>query len=392
MKKNPEIILVIEASREAGRGLLAGILRYSNTHGPWTLHRHPPYYVNTPHDEVVISWIKEHNADGIIMRNWRDDDSIVELGIPTISLSVYKDNPSVPNIVTDDHKAGEMAADYFLGRGFGHLAFCGFAGMPWSQCRGESFCSRARKGGIEPYVYNPPNIKSKLLWNEEFPVLVDWLNSLPKPIAIMACNDDRGQNVLEAGKAARLYVPGEISVLGADNDPLVCELTNPKLSSVAFDFENAGFKAAQMMDRMLSGEDCSKEKIVASPTKIITRASTDIMMIDDADVVRAIEFIQKNLHKPTQVVDVAAHLSLTRQGLNKKFKKHLGRSVHDEIIRVKIQHITYLLSDTDMTISEMAYSTGFSELKGLSRVFRRVTGMSPKEYRKKYIDAPYTQA
>ena len=132
---------------------------------------------------------------------------------------------------------------------------------------------------------------SKRKWENEQKFLADWLKSLPKPIGIMACNDDRGQHVIEACKIAELHVPEDVAVIGVDNDDLICDLCDPPLTSVALNIEKAGYETAKLLDSMMSTKNTIHRNIDVKPTYVRTRHSTDIIATEDKELTKAISFI-----------------------------------------------------------------------------------------------------
>ena len=152
------------------------------------------------------------------------------------------------NVVIDNDAVGTLGAEHLLQCGFRHFAYCGHEGIYWSVKRGEAFEARVARAGHSCHIYEPPKGKA-VLWEKEEPLLVKWLKSLPKPVGIMACNDDRSQHVLEACHAARIHVPSEVAIIGVDNDEFICRLANPPLSSICLNAEHLGYRAAQLLDR-----------------------------------------------------------------------------------------------------------------------------------------------
>lgn len=199
MNKVPKIILLIETSRAFGRGLLYGTARYSRIHGPWVFYREPSGLLES------IPQLKDWGADGIIMRNTHKSDDLLDLKLPTI-LVIHgpEDNLDCSRVLTDGVKIGKLAAEHFLDRGFRNFAYCGFDNTPWSHQRCEHFVKTITQAGYETLVYKQPKSKVKRLWKNEQVIMADWLKSLSKPVGLMACNDDRGQHVLEACKIAQL--------------------------------------------------------------------------------------------------------------------------------------------------------------------------------------------
>ena len=216
-------------------------------------------------------------------------------------------------------------------------------------------------------------------------LIADWLKSLPKPVGLMVCNDDRGRQITETCNAVGLNVPDEISVVGVDNDNLVCELSSPPLSSIALSVERAGYEAAELLDKLMAGKKKKTTRtITVSPTHIVTRQSTNILAIEDHEVVQAVRFIRKHPKEPIQVGDVVNVVTLSRRVLERRFRKALGRSVHDEIRRVRIEQVARMLMETNLSVSQIALDLGYPGVDHIARYFQREKGMSPLAYRKQY--------
>ena len=197
--------------------------------------------------------------------------------LPIIVLDINERIPALANVICSDIEIGRVGAEYLLNRGFRHFAYCGFDDMRWSRERGEGFRDRVKEAGFETSVYVQPKSKSNRSWEKEQSFVVDWLRLLPKPVALMVCNDDRGQYVMEACKTAGLHVPEELAIIGVDNDELICDLTDPPLSSVSINTEMAGYEAAELMEKLMAGEKMAGKIITVEPTHVVTRKSTDIL-------------------------------------------------------------------------------------------------------------------
>ncbi|MCJ7729517.1 MAG: substrate-binding domain-containing protein [Sedimentisphaerales bacterium] len=196
------------------------------------------------------------------------------------------------------------------------------------------------------------------------------------------CNDDRGQHVTEACENANLDVPYEVAVIGVDNDDQVCDISNPPLSSVALDVEKAGFQASELLDRIMAGEKMPPQTVTVRPTRVVTRQSSNIVAVEDKLVSQALQFIHQNAKRLIQVDDVIKDLSVSRRSLHDKFMKTLGRSVYDEIKRVRIDLISQMLLETDLSISDIAFSLGYDSTNHIARYFKQKMGVSPLDYRK----------
>jgi LacI family transcriptional regulator len=204
---------------------------------------------------------------------------------------------------------------------------------------------------------------------------------LPKPLGVFACYDICGQQVLDACRSVGLAVPDEVAVLGVDNDELLCELSSPGLSSVIPDTHRTGYEAAALLARMMQGERLEAFELRITPLGVQRRLSTDVLAIDDPLVVRAVRYIRDHACAPINVQDVLRVVPLSRKGLEARFRNLLNRTVHDEILRVKLDRVKQLLADTDLKVSDIASRTGFEHTEYLSVAFKRETGSTPGRYR-----------
>jgi len=233
-------------------------------------------------------------------------------------------------------------------------------------------------------LYEKPMAKVRKLWKDESNLIANWLRSLPKPLGMMTCSDDRSQHVLEACKVARMHVPEEVAIIGTDNDELLCELSNPTLSSVTFNLERAGYEAAKLLDELMDGEPMKGQKIIVQPTSVITRQSTDILAMDDVEVAAAVRYIREHAQTMIQVRDVVDATALSRRSLEQRFRKVLDRSILDEIKRVHIEQVTRMLIETNYSVKKIALILGHQGTENISRYFKQFTGLNPSEYRQKF--------
>ncbi|MGA2916811.1 MAG: DNA-binding transcriptional regulator [Sedimentisphaerales bacterium] len=387
-----KVILLFDTSGAASRRTIQGIARYSSLHGPWVFFREPPFYMIANGKLRTIKKLPDlgdQKADGIIAHipYTRNGSQFVPEGIPAI-VSPYsiRQFPNFRNLITDNLALGKMAAEYFLDRGFRNFAYCGFGGMYWSRERGESFAKRLKKIGLKTQFYEYGQLWSRRQSSraDNQALLAEWLKSLPKPLAVMACNDDRGQDITEACKIAGLRIPYDVAVLGVDNDDMVCDLTNPPLSSIAVNNERAGYEAAEMLAQMMAGKKTNKQVIVARPTHIVTRQSTDIFAVEDRGVGEALRFINEHARKLIHVDEVVNAAISSRRVLERRFRQILGRSILDEIRRVRIEQVIRMLVETNMSISEITTALGYPGVEHIARYFRQERGMSLLAYRKQY--------
>ncbi len=377
MNKIPKVILLLETSRAFGRGLLYGIARYSKLNGPWSFYREPRSL------KTAIPHLANWNANGIIMRNSMISRQLMGLALPTIMvLHETSRSGDSPVVVTDCESIVQLAAEHLLSRGLRHFAYCGVDEFYWSENRKQFFRRIMDAAGFRMHVYERPRGKKIGSWEDEQSSIGAWILTLPKPIGIMTCNDDRGQHVLEACKVSGFRVPEDVAVIGVDNDALLCDLSDPPLTSVALNTESAGYYTAELLDRLMKGEPMNGQEIVVKATHVVVRQSTDVLAIDDANVAAAIRYIRQNAKKKILVDDVVFQTSLGRRSLEGHFRDAIHRSIQEEIRRVRTEQISKMLIETTMPISEITSVFNFTDVEHISRYFRREKGIGPREYRK----------
>lgn len=377
MSKLSRVILLLETSRAFGRGILYGIVKYSKLHGPWAFYREPRGL------KTSIPQFKNWKPDGLIMRNSVINKQLIAMKLPTImvvhDLTVP---PHVPVVISDSSKISQHASDHLLNRGFKNFAFCGYTGLMWSDERGKYFTQFIAKAGYQTFIYVHPKSKKYNTWQYEQVKMAEWLTSLPKPIGIMACNDDRGQHVLEACKIAGLHVPEEVAVIGVDNDVLICELCDPPLTSVVLNTEQAGYAAAELLNRLMNGEPMKGQEIMVTATHVSKRQSTDVLAVADKEVAEAIRFIRNNAKNKINVEQVVEATLLSRRSLENRFKNTFNRSIQQEIRRVRVELIAQMLAETELSITEITSNFNFADVEHIARYFRKEKGMGLREYRK----------
>ena len=374
MKK---IVLLLETSRAFGRQLIIGIARYSRLYGPWSFYKEPiDLKSSIPH---LTNW----KPDGIIMRDSLITKELLKLKIPTI-LAIHdsKYPKDLPVIKTDSYSIAKMASEHLLEKGLKNFAFCGFDNYDWSKERKLYFSRFNSKAGYKTHIYLQPKRIKKDDWQNELQHVSEWIKSLPKPVGIFACNDDRGQHILEVCKSINLNVPEDVAVIGVDNDPMVCEIGDPPLTSIALNVESAGYEAAKLLDQLIDKKKVGLRKMIVTPSHVVQRQSTDIFAVNDDEVATAIRYIKNNAKNKILVKDVVKATSISRRTLEKRFKKTIHRSIYREIQQVRIELISKLLVETDLSISQITSLFSFTGVEHISRYFKKEKGVGLREFRK----------
>lgn len=384
-----KVAVLIESSRAYGRGLLVGVSKFAQMTDAWSTWQAAERTL----DDDLPDWFHFDRFDGVIIRSEHKGmlDRIVDSGIPTVDLrAAHRSGAFV--VETDDSQVAKLAVDHLASRGHRNFSFCGYADANYSKRRLGFFCQSVQslKGShladpfeskIDANGQTISQIEAATTVVEDD--LVDWLEGLPKPIGIMACNDARGVQLLKACRQLGIEVPDDVAVVGVDNDEVLCNLAIPPLSSVENNTPMIGFYAAELLHRLMKKEYDAGERIhLVDPTRVIRRRSTDSSMIGDKAVSRAITFIRENACNGIDVSDVVDAVPLSRASIERRFSKFLGRSINTEIRRTRLKKVRELLLETDMKLLVIARVTGFVNPEYLSTLFKKEYGVSPSQYRR----------
>lgn len=381
-----KILLLLDFAEEYHKNLLQGIIRYSREFGPWVFFRMPIYYRETIGIDGILKWAKDWGAKGLIgqLHNNSEIWKFTNEGISVIAQDFQERFKDVPNITGAYHETGRLGAEYFLRKGFKNFAFYGFKNIVWSRERAEGFEEKIKEAGYSVHYFEHRKSRSMDLWYYKPSLLSKWLKSLPKPTALMTCDDNQGLHITEAGRHAGIRIPEDVAVLGVDNDENICFLSDPPLSSISSDVEKGGYEAARVMQQMITAGKTNSDNIIVKPTHIITRASTDIYSTNDELIVKTLKYIHLNIDKNIKVGQVLKEVPLCRRSLEKRFIITTGYPVYKYIYQLRIEKFMKKLLETDMTITEIAHELGFEDTKNISRQFKQMKGLTPLEYRKKF--------
>lgn len=377
----PRVALLVDTSTGWGRRLVRGVVSYAHKHGPWDLWLEPCGQREPL--RLPPGW----QGDGVIARvatramanHLRQNRKIV-VNVSAIRISGFK----FPRVSTDTDAAVHMALDHFIDRGIRQLGYVGLPHRVYSAERQQAFASAAAEAGCEFFAFTSrPRGAGKTTWKQQQATLREWLTGLPKPTGIFAWGVQRGTQVITAACHAGLRVPDEVAVLGGDDDELVCEAVRPSLSGLNTGSEQIGHEAAAMLGRLMGGEKIDQQVLYVEPTCIVARGSTDVLALDDADVVAAVRFIRENAHRAIRVSDVTNAVAMARRSLERRFQRVFDRTIAQEISRLRIERAKKLLAESDLQIPRVAEASGFGSPEYLATVFRREFGVTPLKYRTK---------
>ena len=375
------VALVIETSNEYARGLLRGILRYQQEHEKWTIDLPEQHRRADP-----PRWLRTYSGHGVIARIETKSiaRAVQATQLPAVDVSSARELSTIPWVETDDRKIAQLAIQHFFEKGFRHLAFCGEGSFNWSRWRRDAFVAEAKKAGINALVFHVDDDSSGMTWPHARRRLMRWLAELPEPCGLMAAYDSLARRLIDLCIQASRRVPESIAILGVDDDPLLCQLATPPLSSIVPDSEGAGYAAAEQLDSIMSGKKIKRLDTLLPPLGIATRQSTDTFAVEDKDVSVSAHYILAHACDGIQVDDVVKQTQLTRRALETRFKKALGKTPHALIIETRLSKAERCLRETALTLEQIADRCGFEYPEYLSVLFKKHRNMTPGEYRQQH--------
>lgn len=377
------LLFITDYSDSYANRLLKGIINYSKDKGQWSISRMPTHHKQAIGIEGILEVARKWEIN-VVIGTFEDDDDIGMLrdnGIIVIAQDFKKMINGVPNITGNYIGTGQMAARYFIDKGFRRFGFFGLKDVCWSDERYEGFRKEIKSQGLEDFLYKYNMQDIDRHWFYERSALSEWLKGLPKPIGIMACDDNQGNNLIQACISAGIKIPQEASILGVDNDELLCNLSIPTLSSIAVDIEGGGFQVAQLIEKLVESPDSVFEDIVLQPVKIVPRISTAAFATGDSEILKAVKFIHQNCRRKISVDDVVEQVALSRRLLEIRFKEITGESIYQYILLLRLKTFAEMLLETNEQVINIALSLGESDAKSISKKFKAVYGCSPNEYR-----------
>ena len=386
----PLVAVILDAARPYDRLIIGGVAQYVKEHTRWSL-----YVEEDPLQKLPD--LRHWHGQGIIANfdDRRVANAIRGLSIPIVGVGGgygwYEPASQIPYIYTDNAAIGRLGAEHLLSCGFEQLAFYGYPRTTtsgWSEERAAAFEAACAAVGRPCHVFTGRHGTARR-WEELQRDLGAWVSRLPKPLGLMACNDVRARHVLEACRSLGLRVPHDVAVLGVDNDEMICELTDPPLSSIDQSSRRIGYEAAAMLDRLMQGgvppqrtqAGAPIAPTVIPPIGVIARASTDTMATTDEAVLKALETLRANPWRKPDIAGIADSVCVSRSTLENRFRAAVGRSIHEEFVRLRLAGVRRLIADTDLPLKSIAIRSGFPSVQYMTTFLHRHTGLTPARLR-----------
>lgn len=392
MKEKTKIAFAHNNITHNTEGLMAGITDYIRDKGHWQLIVWPES------SKESLSFLKQRGCKGAFVSTQTTTKAkeLLQIDIPIIALSTLQNVSNLPYITANSESVARMAGEYFLRKKFKNFAFFGLTQAQWSLDRMKFFSRYLAEEGYKVHTYEEqiPIINDFVpfttLWINITPStgqekLMEWLGQLPKPVAILASCDLFACHLINIANEAKLNVPDEVAILGVNDDRALCNICDPPMSSIALNFKKAGYESAKLLDRIISGQQAMEGQCIEiQPTHIEGRGSTDIFAIDDSEIIQVLKYIKQNSNKPLQVDEIANHVYISKRSLQLRFRKAMGRSIHDQIVQAHFELAKALLIETNLSIDEIASRSGFLYTSNMRRAFKQIAGMLPQKYRQQH--------
>jgi LacI family transcriptional regulator len=362
------------------RNVIRGIRAYALQKTNWAFHSGPP-------ERESLSYLQDWKPHGIIANLSVSEvaRAVVKMRKPLVDTACTLPDLGIPVVDVDHIAVGRLAAKYFLDRGFTYFGFFGSEKVLYSQLRETAFREELaghRRTVSSCYYEYLRCIPDQMSWKTIDRKVEKWLQCLPKPVAILACNDAPARNLADMCRRLGMHIPNQVALLGVDDNEVECPLTFPPLSSIMIPSERIGYEAAKLLDRMMLGEPPPRTPLFLSPLRIVTRQSTDTMAINDPEVLAAVTYIRRCAAERINVGKVAREIRCGRRDLERRFRLVLGRSVLDEIRLARVERAKEMLLATKLAMPNVARQAGFLSSARLAVVFRHLVGMTPTAYRR----------
>jgi LacI family transcriptional regulator len=360
--------------------IIQGIVEFAKEHGSWTFLTAPETY-----DLSVLS-LKGWPGDGVIADIFTREEAraACQLGMPVVNLSGALATTSLPRVMNDQRAIGRLAAEHLLRCEIQRFAYYGVDGVWYSRQRGQGFRERlAEAGHTCESLDGAKAFSGKRDWHHWHDNIRQWLKTLKPPLGLMAAHDNRARMLVDACRQLGLVVPHDVAVIGVNNDRFVCEMSQPALSSVAPNAWEIGRRAAQLLERMMSGKRSPAGDVLVPPIGVVARESTDIVAVDDPDLNPAVRFIRQHIGEPFTVADMLRELAVSRRWIEYRFQERFGRSPHEYVCEARVERARQMLMEADgPPLETIAAACGFNSARSFRLVFHRLTGTTPSQYRR----------
>lgn len=386
MRTNRKIAILVEGRGAYERSVLLGIREFAGGRPDWLMRLERP-------GRRLSRFLREWQPDGVLFQVDRLSPAarkaVLDLDCPTVHVSDTRRNVNAPCVGLDNAEIGRLAAGYLRERGLAHFAFVGLRGAEYSRSRQASFVAGLEAEGHRVHSRELPREFAQLNAAAEDRVRA-WLRRLPRPAGLFAVHDECSLLIATLCREEGIRVPDDLAILGSDDDALICELASPRLSSIAVPAERVGWAAAEQLAAAMDGSRSVRRSrrrdsaaLLLPPLRVVARQSTDVVATGDEQVTAVLRHIAAEFQRRINVDDILRATGTSRRALERKFREHLGRSPLQELHRQRVAHARQLLLTGKEALHRIAPACGFADASQFVNVFRKQTGMTPGEFRRR---------
>lgn len=385
MLKTRSIAVVMELHFPYMRhfGVFAGIQEYAKTHTNWRFDL-------SAYPEIELA--QGVRFDGIIGRISKDCLAVArDAKVPVVNVMLESPIASqVPGVHSDFHAAGRMAAEHLIARGLKRLAHFGYTGMISSKRHFEGMREVAHEHGYPcaRHMINPKYDRNRHQWIRFIESVNKFQAGWEAPQGVGFVADELCRSVASVCLTMGWAIPDQLVMVGTGNEPLTCTTIDPTLSSIDLGHEQCGYEAAALLDRLMSRKRTKTGIQFTPPKELIVRRSSDVYAVSDPKVAQALRHMAEQAGNALSVPEIAAAVGLGRQSLERRFNRHVGRTINDELIRLRISKLKRLLVESEEPVKRLSAEAGFGTTVSMHTMFKRHTGMTPKAYRLKHGPRP----
>ena len=383
--KRPRVLVSMNLGRDCYRKVFEGVLKRSRECDRWEL-----CLDMTPRTDGGIPAAADSRCDAMLLlySNPRQMEAVARFKGPALILhppqplpAGFPRRPGLTYIVRDQAAISRVVANYFLARHYRSFAFLGEGpGAGWSTGRETAFVTILRKHGFGcPVFRQETGLDQK--GTIDYGRIGRWLRELPHPAALFAANDRLARLALDVSRREALSVPGEIAILGVDNDIAVCETATPSLSSVSLGHANLGERCVELLAGMLAEPARPCRCLALGLPEVISRRSTDAFCFKDPLIIRAFQLMAAETGAVPSIARLAVRLGLSRRMLEIRARRELGHSLKEEMQSLRLARAATLLGNTRLTTAEIAARCGFYDASHLARSFKARYAATPQAYR-----------
>jgi LacI family transcriptional regulator len=359
--------------------VVRGIMDYAQENGNWI------FTTSGEAHDLSVRALHRWHGDGVITLLDTEAEARaarkLKLKVPVVTFVGTLRKPGIPRVMRDQRAIGRLAAEHLLARGFRNFGFYGVKEVGYSIDRGEAFAARLKENDVFLSQYLSPNMFDRRHpWDDEMDALCRWIKKMPVPVGIFAANDARGRMLADACKLVNRRVPEEVGIIGVDNSQLDCEFGSPKLSTIACEWHLVGYETAKLLDHLMRGEKAPEKDLLISPSGIVARESTDVMIADHPAVAKAIAYTRAHLGDRFGVKSLVAAAGVSRRYLETSFAQTLGKTPAQYLMGARVETAKTLMNRQSLTLSRVARECGFTDLRQFRRVFQRLEKSTPSEY------------